>query len=113
MISFKRFSIVLLVLGASFALTACEASVGGDKIQASELEKQSSDVLTEEFGQKPKSVECPEDLDAEVDASEVCILVDQMNNEYDMTVTVTSVDDDGNAKFDIDVSDVKGKSTSS
>ncbi|MCB0857589.1 MAG: DUF4333 domain-containing protein [Solirubrobacterales bacterium] len=110
MFSSKRYLLVLAVLiGSAFALSACEGEVSiGDKtISASELETQSSESLTQEFGQKPASIDCPEDLEAEVGATEVCSLEDQGGGTYDMTIKVTSVDDDGNAQFNIQVGDLK------
>ena len=81
--------------------------IGDKTIGQSELENQSSKTLEQNYGEKPASVDCPEDLKAEVDATETCELVDQRGNHYDMKVTVTSVDDDGNAKFNIQVGQIK------
>jgi hypothetical protein len=107
--SLRRFLVLSATVAAAFALTACEGEVniGEDTVSASELEKQSAASLTEEFGQEPASVSCPEDLKAEVGESEVCSLEDQQGGTYDMTVTITSVDDEGNAQFDIQVGDLK------
>lgn len=110
MISSKNLaSILCVLLGSAFALSACSAEVStGDKtLSASELETQSSKSLTEQYGQEPASIDCPDDLKAEVGQSEVCALEDQAGGTYDMTVKITSVDDDGNAKFDISVGDLK------
>lgn len=110
MFSSKRHFIVLAaLLGSVFVLSACEGevSIGEETISASELETQASASLTQEFGQEPASVDCPEDLKAEVGATEVCSLEDQGGGTYDMTIKITSVDDDGNAQFNIQVGDLK------
>jgi len=109
MIKPSRLLVLVAVLGSAIALNACsgEVSVGDDTISASELEKQSSASLTKQTGEKPASIDCPSDLDAKVDATETCELVDQSGNHYDMKVTITSVDDDGNANFHISVGQIK------
>ena len=105
----RRFLALVAVLGSALALTACEAEVstGDDTINASNLETEASNSLTKEFGQKPASVSCPEDLKAEVGEREICSLEDQQGGTYDMTITITSVDEGGNAKFNIQVGDLK------
>jgi len=107
----RRLLALAAVLGSAFFLVACEAEVstGDDTISASNLEEESSKTLTEQFGEEPASIACPEDLKAEVDATETCELVDQSGNHYDMKITITSVDDDGNANFDIKVGGIKQK----
>jgi hypothetical protein len=40
----------------------------------------------------PASVDCPDDLDAEVDATTRCIAADEAGNQLGVTVTVTDVD---------------------
>ncbi|MBN8866902.1 MAG: DUF4333 domain-containing protein [Solirubrobacterales bacterium] len=108
--SIRRVLVLFLGITAlSLSLAACEKSVsiGDDTIASDQLELESSKSLTAKTGQKPASVDCPEDLKAEVDATETCELVDPQGNHYDMKVTVTSVDDDGNAKFNISVGQIK------
>ncbi len=107
--SSRRLLVLAAILGSAFLLTACEAEVstGDDTISASNLESEASSTLTREFGEEPASIDCPEDLKAEVDETETCELVDQAGNHYDMVITITSVDDDGNAKFDINVGGIK------
>lgn len=113
--SLRRLLILSATAAAALALTACEAevNVGDETISASELEKQSSASLTKETGQKPAAIDCPEDLKAEVGETEVCSLEDQQGGEYDMTITITSVDDDKNAEFDIQVGDLKNPNATS
>ena len=103
----KSLTLVLTLL-LSLALVACEGSVsiGGDSISKSEVEETASAALAEKVGQAPESFVCPSDLDAEVGARETCTLTDKTGAEYDTTVTVTSVSDDGNdAEYDVEVDD--------
>lgn len=108
--SLRILLIPVAVLASAVVLSACEGevSVGGeDTISASELEKQTSNALTAKTGEKPASVTCPEDLDAKKGETEVCEIEDQAGNLYDGTITITSVDDDGNAEFNVKVGDIK------
>ena len=105
----RRILALAAILGSAFILSACsgEVSVGDDSISASELETQASASLTKEYGEKPESLDCPEDLKAEVGETETCELVDQAGNHYDAKITITSVDDDGNAQFNVKVGGIK------
>lgn len=107
--SSRRLLVLFAILGSAFALSACsgEVSTGDKTVSASDLETEASKSLTAKVGQEPASVDCPEDLKAEAGESEICTLEDQAGGTYDMTITITSVDDDGNAKFDINVGDLK------
>ena len=110
MISSPRSALALVaLLGSALTLGACggSVSIGDQSIDQNELELESSRTLEQQYGEKPASIDCPEDLKAEVDATETCELVDQQGNHYDMKVTVTSVDSDGNAKFNIKVGPIK------
>ena len=93
-----------LVLAAALALAGCSASVSvGEKtLDKGEVADQIKTQLTQQVGQAPDDVTCPDDLEAKVDASVVCTLTDGPNT-YDVTATVTSVNDDGTADFDIQV----------
>ncbi len=97
------------VIGSVLVLGACKSqvSIGEKTIDQDELELSSSRTLQKEYGERPTSIDCPEDLKAETGATETCELVDKRGNRYDMQVTVTSVDDDGNAKFNIKVGNAK------
>ena len=107
--SARRLLVLSAILGSAFVLTACEGevSVGDETISASSLESEASKSLTQETGQKPAAIDCPEDLKAEKGATEVCSLEDPQGGTYDMTITITSVDEDGNAEFNIQVGDLK------
>jgi uncharacterized alkaline shock family protein YloU len=74
-------------------LAGCSASVstGTPQVTAEDVAQQVSDSLGESVGVPPEKVECPEGLDAEVDAQIRCVLTDQ-GVEYGVTVTVTAVD---------------------
>jgi hypothetical protein len=87
-------------------LSGCsgEVSVGDKTADKDAVAEQISTQLTEEVGTKPDAVECPEDLEAKVGATLTCTLTHE-GVSYDVTVTVTSVDQDDNVKFDIQVAD--------
>lgn len=82
---------------AALALAGCGASsIAGD-----ELADQVNTQLTEQVGQEPDEVECPEDLDAEVGATTQCTLT-AGDESYNVDVEVTEVDGD-TANFSIEV----------
>jgi predicted metalloprotease len=75
---------------------------GDDTVSTNEIEEKAKTALTKEAGQAPKSISCPNDLDAEQGAKETCTLTDNQGNTYDMTAEITSVDGD-NVEFHFQV----------
>lgn len=95
-----RVVIAVCGLGALGGLTACgllEAQVG-----QGELEETISQKLEEEAGIAAESVDCPDALDADLDASVECTLTAPGGEEYGVTATITSVDGD-QVEYDIEV----------
>jgi len=101
----KQVVVGISCLAASVTLAACEASVeiGGDTISADDIEAEASSALGAKVGQTPKSVDCPDDLDAKEGESEQCTLTAKDGTTYEMTATIESVSDDGTAHFDFQV----------
>ena len=66
--------------------TGCAAAISAD-----EVAEQSSAILTEQVGEAPDDVTCPEDLPAEEGAEVRCEVVAE-GLTYGATVTVTEVD---------------------
>jgi predicted secreted protein len=89
---------------AALALTLGLASgCGASSVNASDLEEQVSSELENQVGQAPDSVDCPDDLDAEVGAEVRCTLNDG-DQSYGVSVNVTEVDGT-DVRFDIAVDD--------
>ncbi len=104
----KRLTLLVPTIATSLLLVACEESVtiGGGTLEKTEIEDTVSKALTKKVGQAPASFVCPSDLDAKVGASETCTLTDDKGAEYDTTVTIDSVSDDGSSvHYDIRVAD--------
>jgi len=101
----KQVSVAISCVVAALALAACEASVeiGGDTISADDIESEASSALAAKVGQTPKSIDCPDDLDAKEGESEQCTLTAKDGTTYEMTATIESVSDDGTAHFDFQV----------
>lgn len=97
-VGIRRVAVALL---GTWALVACSDSGGVDR---EELEQTVKEKLAEEVGQTPKSIDCPEELKAELDASIRCTLTAEDGSEIGLTVTVTGVDG-GDVNFDIQVDD--------
>jgi predicted metalloprotease len=96
------------VLGFAAALTVVlAAGCGGDSsdtVSAGEVEEKAKAALSKKTGQTPKSIACPNDLDAKQGAKETCTLTADDGATYDMTVEISSVDGD-NVEFDFQVAD--------
>jgi hypothetical protein len=75
-------------------LSACSSTVATDSLE-SEVER-----LASERGLKVDSVDCPDELPAEVEKSVVCTVTQQDGKEIDVDVTTTNVDGD-NVEFDV------------
>ena len=73
----------------------------GTTVDRDAVAAQISNQLAEQVGETPDSVECPDDLDAQVGATLTCVLTHQ-GESYDVDVTVTAVEGD-NVSFDIEV----------
>jgi hypothetical protein len=70
-------------------------------VSSDDAERQITDVLEGETGQRPDEVRCPEDLEAEIGAAMRCELSDG-DATYGVTIAITDVTD-GVATFDIEV----------
>jgi hypothetical protein len=86
---------VALILGA----TAC----GSGSVSTADLEAEVATQLETVVGQAPDSVDCPDELPAEVGAEVRCTLTSDATT-FGLTLTVTSVEDD-QALFDVVVDD--------
>jgi hypothetical protein len=87
---------LLPVLAASLSLGACSGSVsiGGDTVSKSEIESKATEALSAKVGQTPKSIVCPEDLDAKAGESEECTLTADDGTTIGVTATIESVSGD-------------------
>ncbi len=79
-------------------LVAC--GDGGGSVPEADVEEAVREQLTEEVGQEPAAIECPDDLEAEVGTEMRCELTADDGTRIGLTVTVSSVDGD-NVRFDI------------
>jgi len=78
------------------------AACGEEAVEKSEVEDQAKQAITQQVGQAPKEVNCPDDLKAEKGEKMTCTLVAADDSELDVEVTVTSVEGD-TARFDVQV----------
>ena len=87
--------------GAVLLLTGCQASVevGERIVDTDDAETQIADKLEEQVGQRPASIDCPQDMKAEEGQTYTCVLTADDGTQLDVTLTMT--DDEGN--FDIEV----------
>ena len=85
----------------AIALAGCNATVtvGAPTVSAAEIETQAQTEFSEQF--PVDSVDCPEDLDAEVGATTKCVLVSE-GKSFEMTATITEVQGE-DANFDLEL----------
>jgi len=92
---------------AAAALTACGASVGTKTMPQAAVEKQSTIELAKVVGvpvSQVPPVNCPGDLEAKVGTKMICAFGQAPGKIYDMTVTVTKVNEKTNrVYFDVNV----------
>ena len=86
---------VLGVLAAAALLSACGAEV----VDAQSVEDSMSTQLEAEVGEVPKSVDCPEDISAEVGTEFTCTVTDSADNVADIEAKIT--DDEGTFEFEV------------
>ena len=94
-VSTRAWAMMLSCLVA-VALAACGASVGTKAMPRVEVEKQSKIELSKVVGvpvSQVPPVNCPGDLEAKVGAKMICAFGQAPGKIYDMTVTVTKVND--------------------
>lgn len=95
--SFKP-SFVTAVAAVAFLAVGC----GTATIEKAEVERQAAAAVTQEVGQAPDRIVCPDDLEAKVDAKMRCALVAPDQQELDADVRITEVDGE-DAKFAVNV----------
>jgi Domain of unknown function (DUF4333) len=85
-----RLALPIPLVALALGLAAC----GDATVSKSEVEDKATSALAKKVGQTPKSISCPEDLDAKVGAQETCLLTADDGTTINMTATVKSVDGD-------------------
>jgi hypothetical protein len=96
-VSRRRLRLLAAVPLLAVGLAACSSSLAADDVAEG-----AEDALEPEVGARP-DVSCPDDLEAEVGAQTRCtVRLGDDPQEYGVTVTVTSVEDE-TAHFDVEV----------
>jgi hypothetical protein len=90
-----------LAIGGLLAIVGCSFSQYR-VLDRAEVESKVKTELEAAVGAEARSVSCPDDLKAEVDATTRCSLQAMDGTEFGVTVTVTSVDGD-DVNFDAQV----------
>lgn len=88
----------IVAIGAALGLLA---ACGGGAVSASEIEEEARAQFEQQF--PVDSVDCDEDLPAEVGATITCVLVSE-GDAFEMTVTTSEVED-GTVNFDLELTD--------
>lgn len=97
-----------LAVGAMAALpvlglAACSSQL---TVSASELGTQAQAALAESIGGEVPPVTCPSDIEAKVGNTATCSITSDEGDIYDVTITITSVDESTkNVQLDVQVAD--------
>lgn len=94
----RRSALAAIAIVASATLAGCSSAVA-----QADVEDQISQQFEKQVGEAPEDVSCPEDLTAEKGEEMTCQVTAE-GTEFDVLVTVTSVEGD-TANFDIEVVD--------
>ena len=96
-----RTSVAALVAALPLLLVACEGSVevGGRILEGDDLEAEITDSLEEEVGQRPASIDCPDEVDVEEGGTFECALT--ADDGSTATVVVTMTDDEGSYEYEV------------
>lgn len=103
----------LLTIAALAALAGCgaEFSIGGTTIDNEEAEQEISDGLAAAYGEPPKSLTCPADVEATEGETFVCegVSPDPQGRPFEIEVTMT--DDEGSIRYPTQVTFTDGPAT--
>ncbi|MCH9719287.1 MAG: DUF4333 domain-containing protein [Actinomycetia bacterium] len=91
-----------VALGA--ALLMLMAGCGAATLSQDEVQTQAQQALSEQVGIEAPPINCPSDMEAKVGAEMTCTLSDG-ETTYEVYITVTALNDDNTANFDIQVAD--------
>ncbi|MCX6459776.1 MAG: DUF4333 domain-containing protein [Actinobacteria bacterium] len=108
----RRNAMILVAVAVPvLVVSACSST---KSVSKTDVETQSQQQLSATVGSQVPAIVCPGDLEAKVGTVIVCSITSAESGAvYDVTITVTSVDEStGNAKWDIKVADQpRGSST--
>ena len=100
----RRSSLAKLIVGSAVLALAVGGCGGTASVTSSDVAEQAQAALTQQVGQPAPPVDCPGDLPAEVGAKITCTILDG-TTKYEVYITVTSVEDGDQVKFDVQVAD--------
>ena len=83
---------------ASVVLVA--VGCGTKTLDVGDAEEKISAELERQVGQRPKAVDCPEDMEAKEGNTERCTITAPNGEKIGLTLTTT--DDEGNFRFEVD-----------
>ena len=87
--------------GAALALAGCSI-LGEQSVPAEDLEKGVADLLEEQVGEPVASVDCDNDLAAEVGSEVRCVLEAEDGSTIGLTITAESIDG-GDVNYQVEV----------
>lgn len=90
---------IAAVLALALALGGCEfeLSVGGSSIDSEQAAEEISGGLEDAYGEPPRSLTCPEDVDAKEGETFICEGESPEGRPFEIEVTMT--DDEGGIRY--------------
>lgn len=97
-IRFRQARVLVVAAAAVALMTACEVSFGGG-LDTGKIEAEVTAGIEEQTGIAVRSVECPDDVDAEAGNTFTCTVTAEDGSTA--TVEVTQQDDEGNVRWEL------------
>lgn len=97
--SMRPFLVLLVVLTFAFAFAGCSfsCSIGSSNIDSAEAEETISGGLEAEYGQPPRSLTCPDDVEPVEGETFTCEGEDPEGRQFEIEVEMT--DDEGGIRY--------------
>jgi hypothetical protein len=89
-------------IALAFVATLLLIGCGEKTFSKTDVETGSMEALTKKVGQPSPQITCPDDLKAKVGEKMICSMPINAKT-YDVTVTVTSLDDSSTGHYDVEV----------
>jgi hypothetical protein len=92
-------AVVIAAIGFVGCSADAEVSIGGTSIDTAEAEQEVSSGLADAYGDPPKTLTCPDDIDAAEGETFVCEGVSPDPESRPFEIEVTMTDDEGGIRY--------------
>ncbi|GAA3801434.1 DUF4333 domain-containing protein [Cellulomonas soli] len=99
-----RHTLPTLTIALTLVVAGCAVHVDTKFVPTDELEKKADELLLQQVGSTPDSIDCPDPLPVRVDAEVRCVLTDG-DQRIGLTVSVTELGEDDHHTLYVKVDD--------